>query len=278
MENYNELILVTWDFTEKSEYALEHALRLSSILKYDIGFVHIVKKESEIEATTKKILDVVSPKFQDLSIKPQVFIRAGSIFSTIEEMVNEIKAKFVIMGTHGIRGMQKLLGSWALKVIAGSRSPFIVVQDLPGENTFRNIVIPVTYRKENKESVNWINYLSKRFGTFFHIFHAKNSDPIFIKGVESNLLFLRKFFDSKGIRFEIKSASGEQDFSKEVISYTKEINADAILLITTRDIGFADYVLGAQEQFIIANSEKIPVVCINPRPAKIGGGFRAGGG
>ena len=56
------------------------------------------------------------------------------------------------------------------------------------------------------------------------------------------------------------------------------MDADAILLMTTRDIGFTDYVLGPQEQYIIANNERIPVICINPRPAKIGGGFSASGG
>ncbi|NJK85048.1 MAG: hypothetical protein HC906_02810 [Bacteroidales bacterium] len=48
--------------------------------------------------------------------------------------------------------------------------------------------------------------------------------------------------------------------------------------MTTRDINLADYVLGAQEQHIIANHEGIPVICINPKPAKIGGGFSTTGG
>ena len=33
-----------------------------------------------------------------------------------------------------------------------------------------------------------------------------------------------------------------------------------------------------QEQYIIANGEQIPVICINPKPAKLGGGFSASGG
>jgi hypothetical protein len=34
--------------------------------------------------------------------------------------------------------------------------------------------------------------------------------------------------------------------------------------MTTKNIGFADYVMGADEQYIISNSAKIPVMCINP--------------
>ena len=48
MEHEKNLIMVTWDFTEKSVYAVEHAVQMSSMLKGEIAVVHIVKKESEI--------------------------------------------------------------------------------------------------------------------------------------------------------------------------------------------------------------------------------------
>ena len=41
--------------------------------------------------------------------------------------------------------------------------------------------------------------------------------------------------------------------------------ADVIVVMTTRDIAFHDYVLGAYEQYIIANTAQIPVFVINPR-------------
>ena len=51
-----------------------------------------------------------------------------------------------------------------------------------------------------------------------------------------------------------------------------------ILVLVTRDIGFFDYIIAAREQYIISNPEGIPVLCLNPRPAKISSGFRASGG
>ena len=138
--------------------------------------------------------------------------------------------------------------------------------------------MPISFHRENKESINWANYFSKTFGTRFHVFFGKYTDSNFVKGVESNLLFINKYFVQKNIRFEQKSATGTKEFHQEVVEYAKSINADSIMVMTTRDIGFADYVLGAQEQYIIANNEKIPVICINPKPAKIGGGFSTSGG
>ncbi len=43
------------------------------------------------------------------------------------------------------------------------------------------------------------------------------------------------------------------------------IKADLILIVTTKSITFADYMVGAPEQYIIANSSRIPVCCVNPK-------------
>ena len=131
MEQEKNIILVTWDFSEKSEYALEHAFLAARRIKYDIGLVHIVKKESEIKDCEKRIQNYLSEKYPQLEKKPSIIVRHGNIFSTITDLANEMEARMVFMGTHGIKGMQKFLGSWALKVIAHTKVPFIVVQDKP---------------------------------------------------------------------------------------------------------------------------------------------------
>lgn len=278
MEHDKSLIMVTWDFTEKSMFALEHAVQISAILQCDVAIVHIVKKESEVFEAEKRMAESIQPKFPDITVNFKFIAKAGSIFHTIAEVAAEINALLVLMGTHGIMGMQKFLGSWALKVVASSKAPFIVVQESPKEDSFSRIVLPVNYRRETKECVTWAYFFSKKFNTKFVIFKAKYSDSNLHKNVDSNVLFITKYFTNKAIRYEIVTATGEHDFGNEAVSYAKKIESEAILLMTTRDMGFADYVLGPQEQYIIANSEKIPVICINPRPAKLGGGFSASGG
>ncbi|MBN1159433.1 MAG: universal stress protein, partial [Bacteroidales bacterium] len=278
MEQEKNLIMVTWDFTEKSMFALEHALQISSVLKSEIAVVHIVKKDSEIKEAEKKMAVSIQPKFPGRTNDFKYIARAGSIFHTIAEVAAEINALMVIMGAHGIMGMQKFLGSWALKVVASSKAPFIVIQEPPQRDSFGKIVLPVSYRREAKECVMWANFFSKRFNTHFIIYKAKYTDKNLHKSVDSNVLFITKYFANKTIHYEIVTAAGEHDFGNEAVSYAKKIDSDAIMLMTTRDIGFADYVLGPQEQYIISNSERIPVIAINPRPAKLGGGFSASGG
>ncbi len=278
MEQEKHFVLVTWDFTEKSEYALEHALLVSKRIKRPVGLVHIVKKESEISSAKERIQGILASKYAGAETKPEIFVKDGNIFSTISDLANEIEASMVFMGTHGIKGMQKFFGSWALKVIAHTKVPFVVVQNKPPAEIYSKVVIPVTFRKENKECINWVHYYAKNFGTHFSIFKAKHTDPNFIKGIDSNIFFLTKFFSSKGIAFDVKEAETDANFVMQTVEYASEINADAIMIMVTKDIGFADYVLGAHEQYIIANEAKLPVICINPKPPKFGGSFSASGG
>ncbi len=278
MEENNKIILVTWDFTEKSECALEHAILASHHLKQPIGLVHIVKKESEIQQAEERIHGILASKYSNLHPTPEVIVKEGNIFTTITDIANDLEASMVYLGTHGIKGMQKFMGSWALKVIAHTKMPFIVVQDRPQKMSYKRMVIPVTFRKENKECVNWVQYFAKNFGTHFHIFKAKHSDPNFVKGIESNIFFLSKYFGSKGISFDVEEAESDSEFVNQTVDFAAKVQADAILIMVTKDIGLADYVLGAHEQYIIANKEKFPVICINPKPPKLGGSFSTSGG
>ena len=99
-------------------------------------------------------------------------ISKGSIFTAIAEYANEKDASLVVMGTHGMKGMQKLTGSWALKVIVKSKVPFIVVQDPP--QTRKDIIIlfsllisEVRIRKRSRWQFSWENILIQKFICLF---------------------------------------------------------------------------------------------------------------
>ncbi|TVR70108.1 MAG: universal stress protein [Marinilabiliales bacterium] len=271
-------LMVPWDFTQVAEYALEHAVKIAKIDGNPIYLAHIAKKKEE-EGKLKGILDVYAVEaFKKYSIKPKTIVRQGNIFTSIGEIADEIDAEMVVMGTHGMKGMQKLTGSWALKVIVSSKVPFVVVQSPPENNNFEDIVLPIDFRKEDKEKLNWIVYLYKHFNSKIHIIKPKKSDKRLVKGLNANIAFARKILEQKHVKFDMIIAEGKKSFAKETIEYAVKINAHMIVTMTTKNIGLADYVMGADEQYIIANSAKIPVMCINPRIGISTGGFTAMGG
>jgi len=154
MEKDSKKIIVPWDFSEKAEHALEHAERIARTLDKNIELLHIVTKEEKLSGMEAELEKVAIEAFQKFGVKPSIKVLEGSIFSAISNYASDSKANMVIMGTHGIKGIQKFTGSYAFRVLLGSKVPFIVVQDKPRtEEKFSNIVFPIDFKSENKEKL-----------------------------------------------------------------------------------------------------------------------------
>jgi nucleotide-binding universal stress UspA family protein len=273
-------ILVTCDFTEQAYNAFEYALKMSHAIqnvKDDITLVHIIENKLTYDLETKRLDVFAQDIFHKYGVKPKTLIRTGSIFRAIGKAAEEVNAELVVMGTHGRHGIQKLVGSWALRVVVHSKVPFVTIQDKPKEGEFRKIVFPIDFRMENREELVWVNYLCKHYNAKIFIVHTMKKDRGFRRGTKSNIYFTKNYLEGRGIEYEISHGEGGKEFSNEVIKYAQSIDADLILIMTTKGITLIDYLFGAPEQAIIANEAKIPVMCVNPRPSKLGG-FRAQGG
>lgn len=275
MEEHKKLIIVPWDFTHVAEHALAHAVKISRMVGNDICLLHIVDSgisagvESEKKIQLQKIIEENTKKY---NVPISYHISKGSIFTAIAEYANEKEASLVVMGTHGMKGLQKLTGSWALKVIVKSKIPFIVVQDPPvDQERYHNIVFPIDFRGENKEKMRMAIFMGKYFDSKIHMLVSVSSDISLIKKTNINLNFAVKYLIQNNIEYEIHEVP-RGNFAQQTIDFAQKKNADLILIMTTKNITLADYVIGADEQYIIANSSKIPVCCINPKAtfAKVG--------
>jgi len=277
MEHEKKSIMVTWDFSAVSYNALKHALKMAHILKNNVVLFHIVKDPSEEESARKKLEEAVEEIKKDLGEELGYFVHHGKIFKEISEYASkeENNVHFVVMGTHGMKGGQKFFGSWALRVVAGSSVPFIVVQDLPPEkDRYTDIVFPIDFKSENKEKLQWAIFLGKYLNSKIHLYKAPVLDKNLQKKVNVNLNFAIRFLIQNNIEYEIHTSSskGSGNYHKELLAFCKKISADLILITTTKHITKIDYIFGAKEQYLIANKEKIPVMCVNPKSnfAKVG--------
>ncbi len=277
MENLERAIIVPWDFSHVAENAFQHAIYISKAVKRDILLLHIVHDKREEEAKKGELESAAEKLGTEYGKKPYVAVTTGSIFHAIGEKAKELKAEMIIMGTHGVKGAQKLFGSRALKVVVSSRIPFLVVQGKPTKDKIETILLPIDFKRENKEKANWIYYLSRNFGSRFIILKSRARDKGFRRKILSNIKYIETFLKGHDVEYEIMTSTGKQSFKKEIIEFAKVHNVDLILVMATRDIRWVDYMLGAPEQYILANPENLPVMCMNPRPAKIEGGFRATG-
>jgi nucleotide-binding universal stress UspA family protein len=276
MDSKKQTILVPTDFTPVADFAIAHAIKFSKILKKEITLLHIVKKDDNLEEAEKKIKAQAEETLNTYKIQPHIMVREGTIFSTIGEVSNELNAELVIMGTHGMVGMQKITGSWALKVAVKSKAPVIIVQEGPKGDTIDRLVFPVDFKKENKEKIGWGCFIARMFGSKILVLKPTFKDKGFIRGIINNMNFTEKYFKNKEVDYEIFTAEPKKDFAEQTVEFAQKTQADLILIMTTKAINYTDYIIGASEQRIIANEAKIPVMCVNPRPT-IMGSFSASG-
>ncbi|MDR2848349.1 MAG: universal stress protein [Bacteroidales bacterium] len=279
MENYSKPILIPADFSAVTQYAVTLAVTLAKKVDTHIVLVHIVKKTADILDATSKILHEAESFSQKYGVKVTGIVRKGSIFSTIGDTVKELDASIVFMGTHGIKGMQKVTGAWALKVVVSSSVPIIVVQGTTtGE--IKRIVFPVDSKKETKEKIGWTQYIARIFESQVYLFREKVSkDKKIEQNIHSNLVFAQKYLNSRKLYYQVEVAEGAKSFTAETLDYAEKIGSDLIVITTTKGISLTDYLLGTvEEEGLLDNHAQIPVLCINPRKTKLTGGFSAMGG
>ncbi len=270
MEVIKKIIVVPWDFTPVAENALAHSVRIARMVNNDICLLHVVDNEIKPRAEGEK-RTMLSHVAGEASAKHNINIFArvvkGTIFTSIAEFVNhkDSNTNLVVMGTHGIVGMQKLTGSWALKVVVKSKVPFIVVQNPPADHErYRNIVFPIDFRLENKEKLSMAIFMGKYFDSKIHLLKTVTTDKSLVRRINVNLNFAVRYLIQNNIDYQIHEMKRGK-YAQRTLDFADTINADLIVIMTTKNISMADYMLGAAEQYIIANSSKIPVCCVNPK-------------
>jgi len=275
MENTNKTILVLWDFSPKAECAFAHAVNFAQATGVDITLLHVVKGDKDVEPAEKKLGEIAEKLSAQANIPVHVEVIKGSIFKSISSYASHSHVEMVVMATHGVKGIQRFTGSWAIKVIRGSKVPFLVVQNMPQGKKYDNILFPVDFKKENIEKIKWAHFLYNLYKGRIYIVHPRVSDQSFKKRIYSNMVFTKKYFDNTDIPYTIDTIG--KDLAKDTVEYAKKVQANLILIALSKTLTFADYLMRPAEQDIIANEAKIPVMVISPKPKQLSGGFSATG-
>ena len=159
-------ILVPTDFTSVGDTAIQHAVSVSQAIAAEIFVLHVIAEKKFISEARLKIDTLAQRVKAEYGIKVETMIRIGSIFEDIDAVATEIDATLIIMGTHGLRGMQFLTGGRALRIVTDSTIPFIIVQEKGiSSNGYDDIVVPLDLHKETKQKLNLVASMAKYFNS-----------------------------------------------------------------------------------------------------------------
>ncbi len=262
----NNIILVPTDFSEVCNNAMNQAVEAAKFLNYKVVLLHIIdkntkaqlKKDGESVEAVDGMLAKLAGDIKKQNVVVDTISKEGDIFTTIGEVASDLGANLMYLGTHGKVGMQKLTGSFALKVVISSPVPVVVVQKRPFDQGYKKIVLPITSDAGPWEKTRWASFIAKNFDAEIHIYQLDS--PELAGAVE----IITNHFDKENVVYKVVKSDGS-NFSKQVIDYATANVSDMIMIMTNPDKSFTKFILGSYDEEMIFNTSQIPVMCINPR-------------
>lgn len=280
----NRTILVPTDFSETCDKALLHAVDLAKESKAKVFALHVCEEVTTPD--THKILeellhDTSLSKHKHQSIKRllqymdtgdnlvEPLIREGDIYHTISEIAEEKNIDMIVLGTHGKKGMQKVMGSYALKVIDSTTKPVVVIQDNSETKTFKNVVFPINIHQDDRQKAEAAVQLFRIYGSTIHLFVKDESLQEYKRKKEQVVHQIKEYFIKHNVDYKIihhKESAGA--FEKQVLAYSNYVHADLIMIISNPSMHLP--VGGGKEESMIFNKSNIPIMCVNARKYKSG--------
>lgn len=260
-------ILVPTDFTKVADCALNHASTMAARMNAEIHLLHIVSGTDDVaEARTRldMVVDRAKKAGETQTLVAQV--RVGSVYEDIGTTAAEIGAGLIIMGTHGMHGMQFITGSRALRVITNSSLPFIVVQERPIKPSgYQRIVVPMDLQKESRQKLTLVADMAKYFKCKVYLVVPKEKDEFLHKQLVNHLKFADGYLRERGIEHESHMLEEDSaDFVKGVLRYAVKVDADLITIVNMLQNSIFGVLGVPNEQEVITNEPQIPVMCMNP--------------
>lgn len=135
-------ILLATDFSPASEAAQPHALTIAGHYRSDLYIAHVISPEAmdllppetmarklqQARGSAEQRLEPLLTAGRQKGISCQPLIGEGAIWDVLLDMINQNGIDLIIVGTHGSRGLEKLLlGSVAEKVFRMAPCPVLVV-------------------------------------------------------------------------------------------------------------------------------------------------------
>jgi nucleotide-binding universal stress UspA family protein len=252
------VIVVPVDFTKAAVRAVEYAIGFSSKMNAKITLLHVVSKESEIKDANEHIAKFISESMFNTAVETAIVV--GNYLTDIGTISESLSADLIIMGTHGEKGVQKVFGSYALRVVESSKIPLLIVQEETIYRAINRIVMTIDLERESIQIVKTSSQIAKFFDAEIILIGGKHSDPLLKKKVSMNMLLCKEFLTSEKVNFKIELLE-RKHFDENLIQYcaNNEIDMIAATFYQNTFYAFSDKFV----QHLIMNELHIPMMTID---------------
>lgn len=257
-------LLVPTDFTPVAENAIDQACHLAKVAGAEVVALNVVSKQDKVKEAKKLVAALAAKKAAEHGVPVEGAVRIGNIFEGIGQAASELNVSLIVMGTHGMKGLQYLTGSHAMKVITSSVTPFIICQEKPVSPVIKNIVMAIDLNQETKQMLGFGVDIARLFNSKIHLFSIRQTDPFHKTSLNRNVGYAKEFLSKERVNFgiTIKEDNGNA-FAKDVMAYASSVDADLVAIVNFEEDQIFTMFGSSYEQHMITNEEQIPCLVVN---------------
>lgn len=259
------LYIVPHDYTPVGDAALQYALNLGKKVRTEIQIIHVVADKAKVMGAKQKMDKIIAGIDAGVTIEVSGKIVVGNFFEDLGKIAKKESAQLIIMGTHGLTGMQKLFGSNVIKVVTSSEIPFLVVQKSTKINDIKRIVVPIDMTKESLQITNLAADIANIYGAEIHVIAEKETDEILSRKQSNRLSLVKDQYNDRNMKAEFNLLDKRGSYYSKIMEYAKQNQGDFIAFAYHSESLFAVF-----DQFaanLVVNELQLPCLIINSKSA-----------
>jgi len=296
-----ENLLIPTDFSACADHALTHAIELADRFDATLHILHVVneldpdwygitnaqeravKLRTQIREEAKERLRKLAPADErETTISLQL---SFDVADSITEYADERAIDLVVMGTHGRKGMDRLmLGNVADKLIRHAPCPVMTVrEEVPWERepepvVYEDILAPIDFSEHSRDALRVSRHVSHQYQARLHLMFVaeKRTVPTFsdtgipgIGVVEMDPEIVSRAEEAlRQLNASVPGPEGETHYhvregsvSTDVIDFAESRGVDLIVMATRGLTGVKRFLLGSNTERVVRTAP-CPVLTI----------------
>ncbi|MEQ8363020.1 MAG: universal stress protein [Cyclobacteriaceae bacterium] len=271
-------ILVPTDFSTNANTAIEYACELAKSLRsevtvlnihtpavtqYDVASV-LIKKELDFakEIAEEKLTGISKMIQEEYQVTCKTKFMVGGVVDTIEDLIESGESDFVIMGTRGASGLDKILfGSNTTRVIEKVTCPVLAIPTGCAFQPPKRIVYATDFNNAELNHINKLVAVAKSFNAELMMVHITTDK----EALQSEEMLKRNFARQVSQLTDYPSityfAKYEEDIVRALDSFTQQVAADWIAMLTHKRSAFEKFYNPSMTK-AMAYQTKIPLLAI----------------
>lgn len=283
MERFYDNIIVPIDFGERTDLMVRQAYAIARLMNTDIALVHVSNKQRQLSydqdsgrqvvyadtendtiSKLKRLAAIFESKF-DIGFNYQVL--EGEVTGELVTFAEKIGARMLVMGNSGrTHSRTSGIGTNTAQVIRRAKCPVLTVNSEIRES-FERILLPLDLSKQINQKIQVATQFGRYYDAMFRVVTVINQDN-FSKEQEysSKLEQVREFLVEHNLNCSTElmfNFDRTQRTGSMLLNYSKNIQADLIMIMTQQEKDWKHMFLGSTAAAIIKESE-VPVLSVTP--------------